>query len=122
VSVLPAAEAAYDANSGRTCLIEIQLEEHLGRREANIMFLITVTNWRRKAGVIVRLLLFLLLLWMITPQFFSFISKAMASFQKPPQSQSLDQMVVQPTAKKPGRHRDDQFLNWLQEYYLGSSK
>ena len=45
------------------------------------MLLITVTNWKHKAGVVIRLLLFLLLIWMITPQFFNFISGHIASFK-----------------------------------------
>ncbi len=45
------------------------------------MLLITVTNWKHKAGVFVRLILFLVLIGLIIPQFFSFISEYITSFK-----------------------------------------
>jgi hypothetical protein len=38
------------------------------------MLLITITNWKRKGAVVVKLLLFLLLIGLIIPQFLSYIA------------------------------------------------
>ena len=89
------------------------------------MLLITVTNWRHKAGVIIRLLLFLLLIWLITPQFFNFISGHIASFknrlpQSQPQEQRVEQRAVQ-VEPKPVQDQDA-FLKMLQKYYSGNAK
>lgn len=89
------------------------------------MLLITVTNWKRKAGVIVRLLLFLLLLGLITPQFFIFISGHIASFknrqlENQPPALRVEQRVE--IDKQPNQDKGDLFLKSLQEYYFGKGK
>jgi hypothetical protein len=87
------------------------------------MYLIAVTNWRHKVGVVIRLLLFLLLIWMITPQFFNFISGHIASFKNHLlQSQPLEMRLEQPLGPKPVYGQGDQFLQWLQGYYSGDTK
>ena len=87
------------------------------------MLLITVTNWKHKAGVVIRLLLFLLLIWMITPQFFNFISGHIASFKDHLlQSQPPEMRVEQPLEQKPGPDQGDRFMKWLQGYYSGNNK
>jgi hypothetical protein len=89
------------------------------------MFLITVTDWRHKAGIIIRLLLFLLLIWLITPQFVSFISGYIASFKNElpgnqPPAQRVEQRAVQ---GEPEPAKDQgAFLKMLQQYYSGNAK
>jgi hypothetical protein len=79
------------------------------------MLLITVINWRHKVGVVIRLLLFLLLIWLITPQFFSFVSGHISSFKNRfLQSQPTEMRVEQPA--KPAPEHSDRFLKWLQGY------
>jgi hypothetical protein len=87
------------------------------------MYLIAVTNWRHKVGVVIRLLLFLLLIWMVTPQFFNFISGHIASFKNHLlQSQPPEMRLEQPLGPKPVYGQGDQFLQWLQGYYSGDTK
>ncbi len=89
------------------------------------MFLITVTNWRHKAGVIVRLLLFLLLIVLITPQFLSLVFGSIASFKnryresQPPAVRAEHQAGIQ---QQPGLNQGDLFLEKLQQYYFGTGK
>lgn len=89
------------------------------------MFLIAVTNWKHKAGIVVRLLLFLLLIALITPQFFNFISGHIASFKgrhlenQPPAFRVEQRVNVQ---QKSVQNQGDLFLKKLQEYYFGSGK
>jgi hypothetical protein len=87
------------------------------------MYLIAVTNWKHKVGVAIRLLLFLLLIWMITPQFFNFISGHIASFKNrlfPAQSWEI--RVERSLEHQPVHGQGDRFLQWLQGYYSGDSK
>jgi hypothetical protein len=87
------------------------------------MYLIAVTNWKHKIGVAIRLLLFLLLIWMITPQFLNFISGHIASFKSHlPQSQPSGIRVEQPIESSPVHGRGDRFLQWLQGYYSGDAR
>ncbi len=86
------------------------------------MYLIAVTNWRHKVGVIIRLLLFLFLIWMITPQFFNFISGVASFKNRLLQSQPSEMRVEQPLEPKPAYGQGDRFLQWLQGYYSGDTK
>jgi hypothetical protein len=87
------------------------------------MYLIAVTNWRHKVGVVIRLLLFLLLIWMITPQFFNFLSGHIASFKNHLlQSQPAEMRVERPLESKPVHGQGDRFLQWLQGYYSGAGQ
>lgn len=89
------------------------------------MFLITIINWKHKTGIMVRLLLFLLLIALITPQFFNFISGHIASFKsrslenQPPAFRVEQRVDVQ---QKSVQNQGDLFLKKLQEYYFGSGK
>ncbi len=42
------------------------------------MMLITITNWKHKAAVVIKLLVFLLLIGLIVPQFLFFIAGGLA--------------------------------------------
>jgi hypothetical protein len=87
------------------------------------MYLIAVTDWKHKVGVAVRLLLFLLLIWMITPQFCNFISGHIASFKNHLlKDQSTEMRVERPLESQPVHGHEDRFLQWLQGYYSGAGK
>jgi hypothetical protein len=90
------------------------------------MLLIAVTNWRHKAGVIIRLLLFLALICLITPQFFNFISGHIASFKnRQPAEYSQDLRVQQPPVEleqQPAPDQGDLLLKKLEDMYFGSGK
>jgi hypothetical protein len=71
------------------------------------------------------LLLFLLLIWLITPQFLSFISGYITSFKNglpgnQPQSQKVEQQVVQ--GEPEPANDQGAFLKMLQQYYYGNAK
>jgi hypothetical protein len=87
------------------------------------MYLIAITDWKHKVGVAVRLLLFLLLIWMITPQFFNFISGHLAGFTNHrPKAQSSEMRVERSLKSQPVHLHEDRFLQWLQGYYAGAVK
>ena len=70
------------------------------------------------------MLLFLLLIWLITPQFFNFISGHITSFKnRLPQNQSQEQVVEQRAVQiEPKLVQDqDAFLKMLQKYYSGNA-
>lgn len=90
------------------------------------MLLITVTNWKHKAGVIIRLLLFLALICLIIPQFFSFISGHVAGIKnRHPAGRPADLQVQQPAAeieKQPAPDQGDLLLQKIEDLYFGSGK
>ncbi len=77
------------------------------------MLLITITNWKRKASVVFRLLLFLLLIGLIIPQFLSFIASGLADRE----DQSDLMRVEQKAEEKPSQ--DATLLEKIQQIYYG---
>lgn len=80
------------------------------------MLLVTITNWKRKLSVILRLFLFLLLIGLIIPQFLTFIAGEMAGlkgrteeFQPPAMRVEQDRQPAQETT----------FLELLWQFYYG---
>ena len=88
------------------------------------MLLIAVTDWKAKVSVFVRLLLFLLLLWLVTPQFVAMVTGCISEMTRGRSVSSPPAVrVEQPVAPvKPETAKDQgEFLKMLQQYYTGSA-
>ncbi|MGD0152135.1 MAG: hypothetical protein ABSC17_00020 [Thermacetogeniaceae bacterium] len=89
------------------------------------MFLITVTNWKHKVSVIIRLLMFLLLIVLITPQFLSLVCGSIASFKSRHWESQPPALRVEhgaETQQQSSQNQGDLFLKILQQYYFGNGK
>jgi hypothetical protein len=78
------------------------------------MMLITITNWKQKATVVVKLLFFLLLIGLLIPQLLIFITGGLADVKD---EKSYYMRVEQEAADKPAQ--DNTFLESLQQFYYG---
>lgn len=78
------------------------------------MMLITITNWKQKAVVVVKLLFFLLLIGLIIPQLLFFITGGLADVKD---EESYYMRVEQEAADKPVQ--DTTILESLQQFYYG---
>ncbi|MGB4504457.1 MAG: hypothetical protein WBI44_06145 [Syntrophaceticus sp.] len=78
------------------------------------MVLITITNWKHKASVVLKLLFFLLLIGLIIPQFLTFVAEGLADINDDQshymrvETGSTDQPVEEPT-----------FLERMRQLYYG---
>ncbi|MDH7576250.1 MAG: hypothetical protein QHH75_00230 [Bacillota bacterium] len=87
------------------------------------MLLIAITNWRRKLGLICRLILFLVLIGLIVPQFLSFIIGGIANFQN--QTEGKHPPALRVEQETPGDAEEqrsgqgDSFLKKLRQFYYG---
>ena len=78
------------------------------------MMLITITNWKRKAAVALKLLFFLLLIGLIIPQFLTFIAGGLADINE---DESHYMRVEQGCIDKPVE--EPTFLERLRQFYYG---
>lgn len=78
------------------------------------MMLITITNWKQKAAVVVKLLFFLLLIGLLIPQLLFFIAGGLADVKD---EDSYYMRVEQEAADKP--LQDTTILESLQKFYYG---
>ncbi len=89
------------------------------------MLLITVTDWRHKVGLLIRLLLFLVLVGLIVPQLYRLLYGHNASFKGYLQEDRSPGLRVEQKAAGPRpippRDQSAPFLQQLQQYYLGKS-
>ncbi len=90
------------------------------RRGGAGMLLITITDWRRKLGLIFRLILFLALIGLIIPQLLNFIAGGIADFKggaegKHPPALRVEREVPGDAGKPAG----DSFLEKLRRFYHG---
>lgn len=76
--------------------------------------LITITNWKRKAAVVLKLLFFLLLIGLIIPQFLTFIAGGLADINE---DQSHYMRVEKGITDKP--IEEPTFLERLRQLYYG---
>jgi hypothetical protein len=82
------------------------------------MFLITVTNWKYKAGVLLRLVLFLVLIGLVIPQLLNYVAAEISSLKSHPEGiQPPALRVEKPHSVKAGQ---DNFIEKLQQFYRGA--
>lgn len=88
------------------------------------MLLITITEWKRKCGIILRLVVFLILIGLIIPQFLNFIAAQISSYRVRPEGGTPPGLRVEgdalDTLKEPTSGQlDEAFLIRLREFYHG---
>ncbi|MFY9140795.1 MAG: hypothetical protein WBJ83_06690 [Thermacetogeniaceae bacterium] len=74
------------------------------------MLMITITNWKQKCAVILKLLFFLLLIGLIIPQFLSFIAAEIGDIDK-----KQDLMKVENSRVLPAE--ESSLMNQLRQLY-----
>ncbi|HHW29452.1 MAG TPA: hypothetical protein GXX21_07850 [Syntrophomonadaceae bacterium] len=79
------------------------------------MLLITITNWKQKCAVILKLLFFLLLIGLIIPQFLSFIAAEIGDIDK-----KQDLMRVESSRK--AQAEESPLMDQLQQLYSGKEQ
>lgn len=92
--------------SSRLMMKSLRRQEH--------MVLITITDWKRKAVVVLKLLLFLLLIGLIIPQFFTFIAGGLADIDN---GKPHYMRVEKGNSERPVK--DITLLERLQQFYYG---
>jgi hypothetical protein len=80
------------------------------------MFLITVTDWKRKAGVCLRLLIFLVLIGLVVPQLLNFITGELAGSKSRPEGNQAPAIRVDNRSGS-----SPTLIDKLQQYYRGES-
>ncbi len=87
------------------------------------MLLVAITNWRRKLGLIFRLILFLVLIGFIIPRFLNFITAEIADYKSQTEGGTPPALRVEketPEANQaPGQVQDESFLEKLHQFYYG---
>jgi hypothetical protein len=83
-------------------------------RGREFMMLITITNWKRKAAVVLKFLFFLLLIGLIIPQFLTFIAGGLADIND---NESHYMRVEKGSIDKP--REESNFLERLRQFYYG---
>jgi len=78
------------------------------------MMLITITNWKRKAAVVLKFLFFLLLIGLIIPQFLTFIAGGLADIND---NESHYMRVKREVSTS--LERSPTFLERLRQFYYG---
>lgn len=92
------------------------------------MLLITITNWRQKLGVILRLIFFLILIGLAIPQFLNFITGQLVNLRDHSEKVHPPALRVEKEGSGSGQKntlfqdKDKSFIRKLEQFYYGAKQ